>query len=54
MDIKSSGPFAAKQVEKMPVEQADVAVRCTLLSEELQKRDLSEFKINRVSLTMNH
>jgi len=51
--IELISEHAAKQVEKMPVEQADVAVRCTLLSEELQKRDLSEFKINRIVRLMD-
>lgn len=40
---------AAKQVQKIPIEESDVAVQCTLMSDELRKRNMTEYKIKRVS-----
>ena len=39
---------AAKQVSTMPVEQADFAVKCRLLEEELLTLGLTEYKIKKV------
>ena len=43
---------AAKQVSNMPVEQADFAVKCRLLEEELLTLGLTEYKIKKVFISL--